>query len=88
MAITPASLTTLSTNELAVASRVEAAIDAELRLKFETGKAVAIRNVLIRPAVEENPRVLEEVKSRFDAAGWDIVEYDSKEGIWLSMSER
>lgn len=87
MAITPASISTLSTNELATISFAETAIDAELRLKFESGKAVAIRNVLIRDVLELNPNCLVELKSRYTSAGWTIVEYDSPEGTWLSFSE-
>ena len=86
MAVTPVSLITLSTNELATITRIESVVDAELRLKYEVGKPVAVRNVLIRPILEENPSLLLELKNRFVATGWDIVEYNSEQGIWLSFS--
>lgn len=87
MAATPSSLATLSTDELATLTKVEAAIDAELKLKFVSGEAVSIRNVLIRAVLELNPAVFTELKSRYLLAGWAVAEYDSKEGPWLSLSE-
>jgi hypothetical protein len=87
MAVTPLSLSTLSSEEQATLTRVEAAVDAELRLKFVSGEAMAIRSVLLRPILELNAAVLTELKSRYVAVGWDIVEYESAEGTWLSLSE-
>lgn len=88
MAVTPSSLEILSEEELAIISRVETSIDAELRLKFKSGKPVEIRNVLIRPVLEKNEALFVELKNRYSLAGWNIVEYQSKEGLWLSLSEQ
>lgn len=87
MAVTPSSLSTLSDNEQAIVARTETAIDAELRLQFETGKPVYVRNVIVRDALAENVRVINTIKALYTAAGWDIVEYDSPEGRWFSFSE-
>jgi len=87
MAVTPISLATLTIEELAVISRVETTVDAELRLKYEAGKAIAIRNVLIRAVLELSDAVLVEFKGRYSSAGWTLREYSSDEGIWFSFSE-
>lgn len=87
MAVTPTSLSTLSENEQAVVARTESAIDTELRLNFESGKPVYVRNAIIRNALEENPRVINAIKSLYQAAGWTIVDYDSPEGLWFSFAE-
>lgn len=87
MAVTPASLSTLSDNEQAIVSRVESAVDAELRAHFETGKPVYVRNAIIRDALEENVRVKNTLKGLYVAAGWSITEYDSPEGTYFLFKE-
>jgi len=62
-------------------------IDTELRLYFETGKPVFIRNVILRDAFSLNIRVSNFLKSLYEGAGWTIVQYDSPEGAWWSFSE-
>ena len=87
MAVTPASLSTLTSTELSVVTRAEAAIDAELRLRFEISKAVLIRQALIDFVYDENPRVLDAVRAVYEATGWKIVEYENDLQRWLSFSE-
>lgn len=85
MAVTPASLSSLSSEEQALVSRVETSIDSELRLKYETGKPVHVRNALIREALDANPRVKEALQALYVSAGWVITSYSNDEGEWWSF---
>lgn len=87
MAATPSSLLTLSTREQNIITKAEAAIDADLRKKFERGKPVLIRHALIDYVFDENPRVLEALLDLYSGAGWDIVDYEKNGRKWFSFSE-
>lgn len=87
MAITPASLSTLSSSEVTILNRAEAAIDAELRLKYEINKSVPIRQSLIKSVYEQNPRVLASLISLYEGVGWRVSQYENNNQKWLSFSE-
>jgi len=87
MAITPASLDSLSGRELALVAQAEGFIDADLRDKWTNSlDTVRVRNSILRSTLKENRRVLDAVIVLYQAAGWDVVEYVSKDGIYLSFS--
>ena len=87
MAVTPASLSNLSTIELNIVTRAETAIDNELRLKFKAGKPVTIRHAVIDFVFDENPRVLATLLDLYETAGWSIIDYQKDGRFWYSFSE-
>ena len=86
MAVTPDSLLSLSEDEQALVARVEAKIDSELRLKYEEGKPVYVRNAVLREALDANERVHDALRALYISAGWSIVSYSNDEGEWWAFS--
>jgi len=86
MAITPASLSILSSDELIVVSKAESLIDLDLRTKFKDDKPVKIRYGLISFVFDENERVLDEIIARYEAVGWKVIKYEGDNGRWLNFA--
>lgn len=86
MAVTPSALSTLSTDELAVVTKAEGLIDADLRAKFTDNKPVRVRYGLIHFVFDENKRVLDEIIARYVAVGWNVTKYEGKNGEWLNFA--
>lgn len=86
MPILIASLSDLNEDELLVLAAVQAEIDLELRLSYVEDQAVEIRNSLIQPVLDLNPRVLAALKQSY-SVDWKIAEYkDNRSNVWLSFS--
>lgn len=86
MAITPESLNSLSTAELAVITKAETIIDAELREKFIQNNPVPIRYGIIDFVFDENERVVDQLIENYEDQGWVITKYESKDGRWLNFA--
>ena len=86
MAVTPAALTTLSTDEQAVVTKAEELIDLDLRNKFASSRPVKVRYGLIHFVFDENVRVLDDLIARYVAVGWKVTKYEGKEGKWLNFA--
>ncbi len=80
----------LSTEQLALVTTFTNIIDVELTQKFEDiNSQIYVRNSLIRDLFLGNPRVLNQIISNYEDAGWRVVKYKSPlQEYYLSFSKQ